>query len=75
MTCKLCSLMPEKKDWSFETVAFWTPYGKNAPFLCIEPWNGSAIRSDEDDDFMHRHHVQIVKSGEKKNYRMEIRIL
>ncbi|MCI9283257.1 MAG: aldose 1-epimerase family protein [Lachnospiraceae bacterium] len=59
----------------FETVAFWTPYGKNAPFLCIEPWNGSAIRSDEDDDFMHRHHVQIVKSGEKKNYRMEIRIL
>lgn len=59
----------------FETVAFWTPYGKNASFLCIEPWNGCAIRSDEDDDFIHRHHIQLLKPGEKKNYRMEIRIL
>lgn len=59
----------------FETIAFWTPYGKNAPFLCIEPWNGCAIRSDEDDDFIHRHHVQILKPGEAKVYPMEIRIL
>ena len=21
-------------------VGIWTPYGKNAPFLCIEPWYG-----------------------------------
>lgn len=59
----------------FETVAFWTPYGKNASLLCIEPWNGCAIRSDEDDDFIHRHHVQVLDPGEKKNYHMEIRIL
>ncbi|MCI9162448.1 MAG: aldose 1-epimerase family protein [Lachnospiraceae bacterium] len=59
----------------FETVAFWTPYGKNAPLLCIEPWNGCAIRSDEDDEFIHRHHVQVLKPGEKKSYPMEIRIL
>ncbi|MCI8661065.1 MAG: aldose 1-epimerase family protein [Lachnospiraceae bacterium] len=59
----------------FETIAFWTPYGKNAPFLCIEPWNGSAIRSDEDDDFIHRHHLQILKPGEKKQYFMEIRLI
>lgn len=59
----------------FETIAFWTPYGKNAPFLCIEPWNGSAIRSDEDDDFVNRHHLQTLVAGEKKNYHMEIRIL
>ena len=59
----------------FETIAFWTPYGKNAPFLCIEPWNSCAIRSDEDDEFLHRHHVQILKPGETKCYPMEIRIL
>ncbi len=59
----------------FETVAFWTPYGKNAPFLCIEPWNGCGIRSDEDDEFIHRHHVQILKPGETKHYSLQICIL
>lgn len=59
----------------FETVAFWTPYGKMAPFLCVEPWNGSAIRSDEDDDFIHRHHIQILAPGERKSYHMGIEIL
>ena len=59
----------------FETVAFWTPYGKNAPFLCIEPWNGSGIRSDEDDEFIHRHHVQTLNPGQTKHYPMEIHLL
>lgn len=59
----------------FETVAFWTPYEKKAPFLCVEPWNGSAIRSDEGDDFISRHHVQTLRPGEKKSHHMEIRIL
>lgn len=59
----------------FATIAFWTPAGKRAPFLCIEPWNGSAIRSDEDDEFMHRHYVQKLDAGERKEYRLGIRIL
>lgn len=59
----------------FETIAFWTPYGKNAPFLCIEPWNGSAVRADEDDELLHRHHLQTLSPGQKKCYPMEIRIL
>ena len=21
-------------------IAFWSPYGKEAPFVCIEPWYG-----------------------------------
>ncbi len=59
----------------FESVAFWTPYGKSAPFLCIEPWNGSAVRSDEDDELRHRHHIQVLGGGETKTYRLEIEIL
>ena len=59
----------------FESIAFWTPYGTNAPFLCIEPWNGSAIRSDEDDDFIHRHHLQLLKPGDQKKYHMDIRLI
>lgn len=59
----------------FETVAFWTPYEKKAPLLCVEPWNGSAVRSDEGDDFISRHHVQVLNPGAKKSYHMEIQIL
>ena len=59
----------------FETVAFWTPDGKRAPFLCVEPWNGSAIWADEDDDFIHRRHVQILEPGKTKSYHLEIRII
>lgn len=59
----------------FETVAFWTPDGKQAPFLCVEPWNGSAIWADEDDEFIHRRHVQILEPGRTKSYHVEIKIL
>ncbi len=59
----------------FASVAFWTPAGKRAPFLCVEPWNGSAICSDEDDEFAHKHDVQILGPGEKKHYGLGIRIL
>ena len=59
----------------FASVAFWTPMGKEAPFLCVEPWIGSAICSDEDDQFAHKHDVQRLESGQKKSYRLGIRIL
>lgn len=59
----------------FQTVAFWTPDHKQAPFLCVEPWNGSAICSDEDDEFIHKNHIQTLKPQESKNYVMGIHIL
>ncbi len=27
-------------DFRTPVIAFWSPYGKNAPFVCIEPWYG-----------------------------------
>lgn len=63
-------------DYSgFSSVAFWTPTFKNAPFLCVEPWNGSAIRSDEDDYFINKHDVQSLKQGESRTYHLGIRVL
>ena len=59
----------------FETIAFWTPDGVRAPFLCIEPWNGSAICSDEDDEFVHKHHVQVLGVGEKREYKLGVRVI
>lgn len=59
----------------FETVAFWTSMPSKGPFLCVEPWNGSAIRSDEDDDFRNRHFLQTLEVGEKKRYHLGIQVL
>lgn len=56
---------------SFDTVAFWTAM-PDAPFICIEPWNGAAIRSDEDDNFENRFKVQELGSNEEKKYRIII---
>ena len=59
----------------FATIAFWTAAATKAPFLCVEPWNGSAIRSDEDDNLLNRHFLQKVESGESKIYQLGIRIV
>ena len=59
----------------FQGIAFWTPAQGGAPFLCIEPWNGSAIRSDEDDEFIHKFQVQILKAGQAQTYHLGIRII
>lgn len=59
----------------FTSVAFWTPGQVRAPLLCVEPWNGSAIRSDEDDAFVHKHGLQTLKGGETRSYLLEIRMV
>lgn len=60
---------------SFSSVAFWTPTKKDAPLLCVEPWNGSAICSDEDDVFVHKHDVEELDKGESKEYHLGIKII
>ncbi len=59
----------------FETVAFWTMDNPKASFLCVEPWNGSAIRSDEDDNYEHKKHLQTLKARETRCHELTIRIL
>lgn len=59
----------------FSSIAFWTPPKKKAPFICLEPWNGSAIFDDEDDQFIHKRDVQVLSPGESKEYRLAISIL
>lgn len=59
----------------FSTIAFWTPSHVQAPFLCLEPWNGAAIFADEDNEFVHKRDIQTLKAGESKTYRLSIRLL
>lgn len=59
----------------FSTIAFWTRSDVEAPFLCIEPWNGAAIFADEDDHFVNKRDIQILKEGESRSYQLDIRLL
>ncbi len=59
----------------YDTVAFWTAADKRAPYVCVEPWNGSAACSDEDDEFLHKNHLQTLEPGESKCYRLIIKAL
>lgn len=59
----------------FHSVAFWTPIGGQAPFLCIEPWNGAAIYEDEDDQFEHKRDVELLPADETKTYELTISLL
>lgn len=44
-------------------VGIWTPYGKNAPFLCIEPWYGVADGINCTDEFKNRHLMNHLLPG------------
>lgn len=59
----------------FSSIGFWSPIGKEAPFVCIEPWNGAAIFDDEDDNFMHKRDLEILNSQEKKSYHLSISLI
>ncbi len=59
----------------FETIAFWTKPEEEAQYLCFEPWNGSAPCSDEDDDFLHKNHLQYLSGGASKTYLLRLTIL
>lgn len=50
----------------FHTVAFWTPAGKRAPFICFEPWSGMGARDDEDsEDFAAKKGIVHLPAGEE----------
>lgn len=52
--------------------AIWSPEGKNAPFLCIEPWFGRSDKTDFDGDLSQREYTQILKENQdfEAGYRM-----
>lgn len=44
-------------------VALWSPPGKNAPFLCIEPWFGRCDAADFEGSLEKRAFNNVLKSG------------
>ena len=49
----------------FEAPLFgvWTPPGKNAPFICIEPWYGRCDREDFDGSLSEREWGNVLPAG------------
>lgn len=57
----------------FKTLAIWTPFN-DAPFVCLEPWNGYNDLVDSDKDFLKKADLIILKPNEKYKvgYIMEV---
>lgn len=50
----------------FPMVAFWTVPGKNAPYICIEPWQGCAAFDNESGNFEDKPWCVTLAPGEEK---------
>ena len=46
-------------------VGLWSPPGKNAPFICIEPWYGRCDRAGFAGEYKEKDWVNILAPGEK----------
>ena len=58
----------------FDALGIWTPVGKNAPFLCIEPWNGINAMVNEDAEFSKKPFIRSVDAGECYTVSYSVRI-
>ncbi|MBR4026914.1 MAG: aldose 1-epimerase family protein [Lachnospiraceae bacterium] len=47
--------------------ALWSPEGKNAPFLCVEPWYGRCDSVDFEGTLKARPYDNVLEAGEKFN--------
>ena len=56
----------------FKTLGLWTPAGKRAGFICIEPWCGSDDYDDESGIFEEKRGVQILRRKSTAKYKMTI---
>lgn len=55
----------------FTQMGFWTPC-KDAPFVCIEPWNGCAAIAGDGPRFEDKLGVRMLNPGEDKTFTLEI---
>ncbi len=44
--------------------AVWSPEGKKAPLICIEPWYGRCDAEDYEGDFSEREYIEKLEGGE-----------
>ncbi len=69
-TTKVELLRPDRRPYITMTCAapvigIWSPAGRHAPFVCIEPWYGRCDRSDFSGDIFDREWGQVLQPGEE----------
>lgn len=53
----------------FITFAIWTPFNTEAPFVCLEPWNGNNDHHDTSGSFLEKDNlISLGKKGEHEVY-------
>ena len=51
-------------DFDAPLFAVWSPEGKHAPFICIEPWYGRCDADDFEGELKDREYTNVLKSGD-----------
>ncbi len=59
----------------FPVLGVWTPPGKKAPFICLEPWHGLPAMTFESGEFSEKPYVITAAPGEEKSLGYSLRIL
>lgn len=59
----------------FPIIAFWTMPGKNAPYLCLEPWLGCGALAEESGEFADKPHCRMVQPGETAQLQYTVTLL
>lgn len=62
----------------FDYLGIWSPFsadGEGAPMLAVEPWCGTATRTDEDDVFEHKQGLLVAAPGETVTKTFRITLL
>lgn len=57
----------------FPYLGVWST--SDAPFVALEPWHGMATCTDEDDQFLHKRGVCLLRPEQKKSFRFVLTIL
>lgn len=58
----------------FPVIALWTMHGKEAPYLCLEPWHGLPSVKGEGDALEDKAHIIVLDAGNTKelSYQLDI---
>lgn len=60
---------------AFPMIAFWTKPNTEAPFLCIEPWQGCAAYDNETGNFEDKPHCTLLRPKTEKKLSFTVKII
>ena len=61
----------ELRYQGFHQMGIWTPKA-GAPFVCIEPWNGTADTADTDGLYLRKVGLRLLAPGAEESYTLTI---